>query len=111
MGQRSSLTTFRRGSTMKGLCIAAFAATGISLALIILGNPETISRLCGLQPGEIGIVLVLALCASSYFLPALIAGCRGHQNATAIFATNALLGWTGLGWIVSLIWSLTAVKR
>jgi T4 superinfection immunity protein len=46
-----------------------------------------------------------------YFLPAINAGVRGHQNSGAIFALNLLLGWTALGWIVALVWSLTAVTR
>lgn len=40
-----------------------------------------------------------------YFLPALIAGYRGHKNATPIFLVNLLFGWTIIGWIWPLIWS------
>ena len=50
----------------------------------------------------------LALLASIYFAPWLIAWARGHHNTLAIFALTLLLGWTGLGWVVALIWSLTA---
>lgn len=46
-----------------------------------------------------------------FFLPALIALLRGHDNAFAIFLTNLLLGWTGIGWLVALIWSFTAIRR
>lgn len=35
---------------------------------------------------------------------------RQHHNFAAIVATNVLLGWTVLGWIVALVWSLTAVR-
>jgi hypothetical protein len=52
-----------------------------------------------------GIVALLL-----YFLPALIAMNRRHQNAMAIFLLNLLLGWTALGWIVALIWSFTEVR-
>ncbi|MFS2317781.1 superinfection immunity protein [Maricaulis sp. D1M11] len=45
------------------------------------------------------------------FLPTLIALIRGHHNTFAIFLTNLLLGWTGIGWIVALIWSFTAKRR
>jgi hypothetical protein len=46
-----------------------------------------------------------------YFLPGIVALARGHRNAFAIFVLNALLGWTGIGWIVVLIWSLTVTDR
>jgi cytochrome c biogenesis protein CcdA len=42
-----------------------------------------------------------------YLLPSLIATCRRHSNVAAIEALNILLGWTFLGWVVSLVWSLT----
>jgi hypothetical protein len=44
---------------------------------------------------------------TAYFLPAIVAEIRGHHQSAAIFLTNLLLGWTGLGWIVALIWSAT----
>lgn len=47
----------------------------------------------------------LAVCA--YMAPFLIAGMRGHRQTMAIGALNLLLGWTFLGWVVALVWSLT----
>jgi len=57
-----------------------------------------------------GVFLLLVLFAvglALYFLPALIAASRHHPNATAIFVLNLLLGWTFVGWVVSLVWSFT----
>jgi len=48
------------------------------------------------------IVLIFVL----YFLPTLIAFLRQHKNKLAIFLLNLLLGWTVLGWVVSLVWSV-----
>ncbi len=45
-----------------------------------------------------------------YFLPVIIALKRDHHQTTAIFGLNLLLGWTLIGWVVSLVWALTAVK-
>jgi hypothetical protein len=57
-----------------------------------------------------GLILLLAIAVAVYFIPNWIASARNHHNANAIFVTNLLLGWTALGWIAALIWSLTAVK-
>jgi hypothetical protein len=42
-----------------------------------------------------------------YFLPTVIARRRRHKNAVAIEALNWFLGWSGIAWIIALIWSLT----
>ena len=53
------------------------------------------------------VVLILPL----YFLPAIIGFRRQHKNATAIFLLNLFLGWSFLGWIVSLIWAFTTSNQ
>jgi len=42
-----------------------------------------------------------------YFLPGLEAALKQKRNATAIVVLNLFLGWTVIGWIAALIWSLT----
>lgn len=37
----------------------------------------------------------------------MIAWSRGHPSTGAILALNLFLGWTLLGWIISLVWSFT----
>ena len=63
-----------------------------------------------IDPGQLGGGVILFLLAL-YFLPAIIAALRGKTNTMAIFALNLFLGWTLIGWIVSLVWSLTADPR
>lgn len=46
-----------------------------------------------------------------YMIPTWIAMSRAHQSWGAILALNLLTGWTGLGWIASLVWSLTHVPK
>jgi len=48
------------------------------------------------------VVLIFAF----YFLPTLIAFLRQHKNKLAIFLLNLFLGWTVLGWVGSLVWSV-----
>lgn len=45
------------------------------------------------------------------FAPTIVALARRHHNAAQIFLVNLLLGWTGLGWIVALIWAAGQVRR
>ncbi|MDD2731089.1 MAG: superinfection immunity protein [Candidatus Portnoybacteria bacterium] len=51
-------------------------------------------------------LLLVVLFFALYFLPTLIAFLRQHKNKLAIFLLNLLLGWTILGWVVSLVWSV-----
>lgn len=44
-----------------------------------------------------------------YLLPAVIANMRRHHQQGSIFVLNLLLGWTIIGWIVALVWSVSAV--
>ena len=52
-------------------------------------------------------LLMIALIFAVYFLPSIIAITREHKNKLAIFLLNLLLGWTVLGWVSSLVWSVT----
>jgi hypothetical protein len=40
-----------------------------------------------------------------YLTPSIVG--RNKKNSTAIFALNFFLGWTVIGWVFSLVWSLT----
>jgi hypothetical protein len=44
-----------------------------------------------------------------YLLPSFLAAHRRHHNIYNILAINALLGWSFIGWVLALVWSLTAV--
>lgn len=50
---------------------------------------------------------IIALTIAFYLLPAIIAAIRGHASAWGIFALNLLLGWSGIIWIIALIWALS----
>ncbi len=51
-------------------------------------------------------LIALGICISLYFLPSIIG--RSKRNFPAIFILNFLLGWTVVGWVVALVWALTA---
>lgn len=60
-----------------------------------------------IRDGDVFTYFIIAGLAVSYFIPSFIAGSRKHRSGMAIVALNVFLGWTFLGWVGSLIWSLT----
>jgi len=57
-------------------------------------------------PAMLIALVGLALLAVLYFLPAVIGFTRGKRNAPAILVLNLFLGWTLLGWVGALVWSV-----
>jgi hypothetical protein len=55
--------------------------------------------------------LYLAAILAAYVAPTFIAGCRGHHNSGSICVINVFLGWTLIGWVIALAWSLTEVHQ
>jgi hypothetical protein len=58
----------------------------------------------GLAVWQIALLLL-------YFLPTFIAWRRRHKNLGSISLVNILIGWTILGWIAALIWSLVDSRK
>jgi hypothetical protein len=86
----------------------------LSMALIIGGTWFVIwATLRGFE-GPAHLVMgsmILIILIWGALAPTLIAYRRGHHDRLAIMTLNILFGWTGLGWIIALIWSLTHVQR
>lgn len=64
--------------------------------------------------GVIALIVFLLVCLiglAIYFLPTAIAMLRSHPNIMPIFLVNFLLGGICVGWIVALIWSVTAIDK
>jgi hypothetical protein len=62
-------------------------------------------------PGTTEILLILIAAFPFfilYLLPTIIAYLRKKSNLTIIFLVNFFLGWSLVGWIVSLIWALSS---
>ncbi len=51
------------------------------------------------------ILFILALMI--YFLPSFIAFKRHHASRYGILIINLFFGWTFLGWVISLAWSVS----
>ena len=67
----------------------------LQLLLAQHGSPPDIS---------IGAVVFFLLI---YFIPVFIVWIRGHERKVAITILTVLLGWTIIGWVIALNWSLT----
>ena len=50
-------------------------------------------------------VIIAGLLLIAYFLPSTIATRRNHNSAGVVFLVNLLLGWTGIAWLIILIWA------
>ena len=53
------------------------------------------------------VLVILAL----YFIPTIVAVKRDHPSKGGIIVLNIFLGWTFIGWVVSLAWSFTSTGR
>jgi len=53
-------------------------------------------------------MLHLAFLILLYFLPAIIG--RDKRDAAGIFLLNLFLGWTVIGWVIALIWAVSAER-
>mgnify|MGYP001426358515 CR=1 FL=1 len=56
----------------------------------------------------IRILIAIILLFTIYFWPTSFALLRNSSKSMGIFVVNFLLGWTGLGWLVCLVWSFTS---
>jgi hypothetical protein len=45
-----------------------------------------------------------------YFIPSIIASSRDAESANTIFILNLFLGWSGIVWLICLIWAITGDK-
>ncbi|HTD79551.1 MAG TPA: superinfection immunity protein [Chloroflexota bacterium] len=51
-------------------------------------------------------LLVLVVVFALYFLPTIVAATGSKRKTGAIFVLNLFLGWTLLGWVLSLVWAI-----
>jgi hypothetical protein len=80
----------------------------LTLGLINFAPPD------GTAAGVLGILIALLLVVGGvvvYFLPTLIAVCRNHHQWGAITVINLFFGWTFIGWVLTLAWSVSAARE
>jgi hypothetical protein len=47
----------------------------------------------------------------AYFIPTIVAGVRRHRHLVGVVLVNFFLGWTVVGWIAALAWSVAGGRR
>jgi len=82
-----------------------YCVLGCATALIF----ALIGSSVGGDSGALVGILIASLFVA-YFLPAYIAYSRRCPSPHAILALNIFLGWTLIGWVVALVWSLRNYK-
>lgn len=91
-------------------CLPPMKSLGIFL--VILLATITLFAVIGASGGSsgVGVGVLIAFLLIFYFLPAFIGYSRRHPSCHGILALNLLLGWTLLGWVVAIVWSLKSYK-
>lgn len=59
----------------------------------------------------IGFYLALGSILGLYLAPLIIATIRDHHRLPSIGLLNFAAGWTIVGWIGALVWSVTAIRE
>jgi hypothetical protein len=59
----------------------------------------------------IGFYIALGSMLSIYLAPLIIATVRDHHRLPWIGLLNFAAGWTVVGWIGALVWSVTAIRQ
>ena len=65
---------------------------------------------CGIG-NLIGFQLVLGFVFGIYLAPLIVAVVQGHPRWPWIGFLNLAAGWTIVGWIAAMVWSVTTIRR
>ena len=86
-----------------GESLSNFITNIVLIILVII-----LAAAFGADEGTLIVLITGIIVLEIYFLPATIAFCRSIPNKYSIFALNLFLGWTLIGWVASLVWSLSS---
>lgn len=65
-----------------------------------------IASIFNLATGSARIIIGVIFCVTLYMLPTGICLLRNRKDTVAIGTLNFFLGWSVIGWVVALVWSL-----
>lgn len=55
--------------------------------------------------GFVFFLIIIGLVLGIYFAPSIVAKVRKQKDIMSIFLLNLFLGWSLIGWVVSLVWA------
>lgn len=88
-----------------------FAVIKLVVILVVLAAIGVVGTTTtkGLNPffGFLLFVPLALLALVAYFVPSIVAAHREHAQRGAITALNFFLGWSFVGWVVALVWSMS----
>jgi hypothetical protein len=88
--------------------IGRAGAGGLIASLVAGAAPVPVLAAGENYDTALGFALALGFFLSFlfYIIPGLVAWDRRHPDGRSIWALTLLLGWTGIAWLVALIWAL-----
>ena len=60
---------------------------------------------------DVIVLLIVLVIGGLYLIPTIVALMRDHPSKGGIIVLNVLLGWTLIGWVVSLAWAASSTGR
>jgi hypothetical protein len=62
-------------------------------------------------PWEIGLIIFILILLPVYFVPTIVAAVRGAKQKLGIILVNIFAGWTFIGWVIALVWSIAGERQ
>lgn len=56
-------------------------------------------------------LMVILFCIAIYWYPTMAAFGNRHNDRFSILLVNLFFGWTGIGWIVAVIWAVSGNRE
>ena len=94
--------------SLPSLALGQTPTTGTDVSVTPAG-PDIAPEAAVLGVGVIVAIVIVAIVLN--FLPVVIAAMRGHRSTFAIFLLVLFFGWSGIGWLIALIWSFADTGR
>ena len=82
-----------------GWCVVGLIAWLIVLLAVVLPADSI--------PTSIGALALVLSIIVTYTVPSIVACLTVSPSRTAIYFLNWFLGWTGIGWLIALLWALS----
>lgn len=87
--------------------IVCFFGSVLAVGLIMRFLPDAAEIISG----GLFALIVGFMIIPIYFIPMIVSIKRSHPQAGTISIINLFLGWTLLGWVISLAWAASSIEK